>query len=287
MTDAALLTPRAVRIVEQYDDGQDARHYVFEPIEPPARSAVAVPRPGQFFMLSVPRHGEAPFTYVSVDGATGRFVALVRRVGSLTSALFELHEGAVLGARGPLGRGWPVEELTTDRVLVAAGGCGLAPLCSALEALVQRRSGRCALIYGSRSEASQVLAGERARFARELPLFETFDHPSQPGHSEGTPLRTIPAARAALGGIDAALICGPETMMHATAEALVQSGLPRERIWLSLERRMHCGVGLCGHCYVADGYACKQGPTYRYDELLALLAKSPPREPALTEVRHC
>lgn len=60
-----------------------------------------------------------------------------------------------------------------------------------------------------------------------------------------------------------------------------------QRIWLSLEQRMHCGVGLCGHCYLAQTYVCRQGPTYRYDELLSLLAKSPERAVQVTDIHHC
>jgi NAD(P)H-flavin reductase len=138
------LTPNAVRVVECYDDGTDARHYRFESV---ARCVMLTPEPGQFFMLSVPGHGEAPFTYVTPPDDSGHFTALVRAVGGLTRALATLDTGAVLGARGPFGRGWPLAELRGRRVLLIAGGCGLAPLAALLDRLIESRDGtRVALI---------------------------------------------------------------------------------------------------------------------------------------------
>jgi len=278
------LTPRAVRLVSAYDDGEDARHFTFEPVKP----VPAIPaEPGQFFMLTLPGKGEAPFTYTSVPDADGRFSAVVRRVGLLTRELFELKAGAVLGCRGPYGHGWPTEEIRGQRVLVISGGCGLAPLAGAISHFAKDGT-PIAVIYGARTPASQVLARERASWTNRVPLFETFDTPA-PGETRiGTPLIAIEDAVSALGGEPAAVLtCGPEAMMNPVAEAMVKRGVPAGRIWLSLERRMHCGVGLCGHCYVAHSYACKQGPTYRWDELQMLRERAPSWPSHTREVRHC
>jgi NAD(P)H-flavin reductase len=285
----ASFTPRAVRLVDAYDDGLDTRHVTFECIASgtPYASEGA---PGEFFLLSVPGHGEAAFTYVSLPDARGRFDAVVRRVGELTAALHATPVGAVLGCRGPFGRGWPLAELAGRRVLVVAGGCGLAPLACAIDTLGGMRDGtRVAVAYGSRNEASQVLARERARWKGHLPIVESFDAPASSASLRGTPIDHLDRACAAWGSAapERGLVCGPEVMMDASAEALVARGVRPEHIWLSLERRMHCGVGLCGHCYVAETYACVDGPTYRWDVLCALRAKSPRRPPGVTEIHHC
>lgn len=281
MTDARSLTPLAATLVDRYDDGEDARHFSFQLHEP---GAAAAPAPGQFFMLTVPGHGEAAFTYVKLPDAHGRFDALVRRVGTLTAALFELEQGAVVGVRGPFGRGLPA--IDRGRVLIVAGGCGLAPLSPAVEVLRHSLEARALVVYGARSRASQVLSRERAAWRSALPVIEVFDH--EPGVPRATPVDALDQAYAALAGApDHALICGPDVMMHATAAALLARGLPQERLWLSVERRMHCGVGLCGHCYLGAGYVCVQGPTYRYDELLRELGRHPSRPEALTAIHHC
>lgn len=284
-TNSALLTPFAVRIADAYDDGEDARHYRFEALDASqARPAL----PGQFFMLSVPGYGEAAFSYARLPDSHGRFEALIRQVGGLTGALFRLDGGAVLGARGPFGRGFPLQLMQSSHVLVVAGGCGLASLATAIDALAEDAGGRIALIYGSRTEATQVLSRERARWAEKLQVFCTYDRPARAAHLPGTPLTMLSEARRALAGrIDHALICGPQAMMLATAEALAAQGVAHDRIWLVLERRMHCGVGLCGHCYFAHTYVCKQGPSYRYDELLRFEGKSPRRSPVVTDIHHC
>lgn len=263
------LIPRPLRLLDRYDDGHDSRHFRLriEQVQPADRSAL----PGQFFMLGVPGCGEAPFTYVSPPDACGEFSALIRRSGRLTGRLFELEAGALLGYRGPFGQGWPAPE-AVQTVLVVAGGCGLAPLAGWVEAARQRPEVALRVLYGARSAGHQVLGRERARWRGGLPLIETLDE----GGIEA--LRGSP-----LGQLDrlfaealpqAVLCCGPEAFMLAIAKACVRRGVAAEQVWLSVERRMHCAVGRCGHCYIADSYACVDGPTYRYDVYRQLLARS-------------
>ncbi|WPP46312.1 FAD-binding oxidoreductase [Pseudomonas sp. AN-1] len=262
------LTPRPLRLLGSYADGRDARHFRLR-LEQPLESDRAT-LPGQFFMLGVPGQGEAPFTYVSAPDAAGEFSALIRRSGRLTARLFELEAGALLGYRGPFGRGWPTLD-EPQAVLVVAGGCGLAPLAGWIAAASERPELALRVLYGARSAEHQVLGRERARWRSILPLIETLD---EGGAEElrGSPLgqldrlcaETLPHS---------VLCCGPEAFMLAIAKACVRRGVAAERIWLSVERRMHCAVGLCGHCYIADSYACVDGPTYRYDQYRALLAR--------------
>jgi anaerobic sulfite reductase subunit B len=260
------LTPRELRLLDYYPDGEDARHYSFAIQAPQAADLLAIT--GQFFMLCVPGYGEAAFTYVSTPDKNGHFTALVRRVGSLSRALFELPVGAVLGYRGPFGHGWPL-LFNTPRVLVVAGGCGLATVAGVLdEVCEQPLSMHMSVIYAARSTAAQVLACERKRWREKMHFIETFDQPvgAQRGGSALTYFDDLFARQP-----PQALFCsGPQTLMLASAEAALQRGVAANKIWLSIERRMHCGVGLCGHCYLGDSYVCMDGPTYRYDRYLAL-----------------
>lgn len=264
------LTPRPLRLLDCYDDGRDSRHFRLriEPAQESDRAAL----PGQFFMLGVPGLGEAPFTYVSAPDAAGEFSALIRRSGRLTVRLFELEPGALLGYRGPFGQGWP-QLPGTQQVLVVAGGCGLAPLAGWVEqALRQPAPLSLRVLYGARSAENQVLARERSRWRGVLPLIETLDE-GGPEELRGTPLGQLDRLFAAALP-QAVLCCGPEAFMLAIAKACVRRGVAADGIWLSVERRMHCAVGLCGHCYIADSYACVDGPTYRYDHYRQLLARS-------------
>ena len=114
-------------------DSTDTRYFRLRLIEP---DSIAAPLPGQFFMLSVPGQGEAPFTFATPPDQLGVFHALIRSSGTLTHSLFEIQPGQCLGIRGPFGHGWPVMELQGQRVLIVASGCGLAPVNSLIEQLL-------------------------------------------------------------------------------------------------------------------------------------------------------
>ncbi|MFC1684839.1 FAD/NAD(P)-binding protein [Pseudomonadota bacterium] len=264
-----LLIPQPIRIAELYEDGEDSRHFTFEPV---GDTSIQQAKPGQFFNLTVPGHGEAAFTYLSLPDSDGRCSALIRKVGDLTSALFERSKGDLLGYRGPFGQGiWPLDQLKGKRVLVLAGGCGLAPLASIIEALLADNETQLGLIYGSRDPANQNLERERAAWHKQLPIIEAFDLPAAGTKYIGTPLNHIDAILAQLGGEpEAVLTCGPEVMMNAAADLFIKRGLSGDNIWLALERRMHCGVGLCGHCYLGSSYVCVDGPVYSWNELTRL-----------------
>lgn len=262
-------TPRRLHLLDHYADGEDACHFSFRIDFPLAGDLLAIP--GQFFMLALPGYGEAPFSYVSRPDKSGCFTALVRRMGALTSALFEQPNGAVLGYRGPFGKGWPL-FFSAHRVLAVAGGCGLAPLAGVIkEATCHQLPQHLSVIYGARHAAAQVLGRERAQWRQRLPFIETFDE-APAGARQGSPLEHFDELFAAQPP-DALLCCGPEPLMLAAAGECLRRGMAADKIWLSLERRMHCADGLCGHCYVGASYACQDGPTYRYDRYLRLFGK--------------
>jgi anaerobic sulfite reductase subunit B len=266
------LTPQTIRIVDVYDDGYHARHFTFEPMGFAHDKTIGI---GQFFMLTVPGAGLAPFTYTSIPDHTGHFNALIRKVGHLTDKLFTLEIGDVLGYNGPFGSGWPVGLIKYKQVLIVAGGCGLAPVATTIDYLINNGySHNVTLLYCAHDQASQVLKNQRARWRPSIKLIEILE---TGGDNEHSGLPTQHLSQLIKNGDqrpDIVLTCGPEAMMLAVANTCVDLGLKTSNIWMSIERRMRCGVGLCGHCYVANSYACKQGPTYRYDDYMALEHKT-------------
>jgi anaerobic sulfite reductase subunit B len=266
------LTPQTIRIVDCYDDGEEAKHFTFEPIGFSHDQDVNI---GQFFMLTVPGAGQAPFTYTTLPDHKGRFVALIRKVGKLTEKLFALKNGAVLGYNGPYGIGWPIDSLLNSDVLIVAGGCGLAPVAATIDHLINiGQADRTTVIYGAGNAKSQVLAKERAFWKSKLLLTETLLNGADELH-QGTPsehIATVLTQHHKQAQI--VLTCGPEAMMKSVANTCMDLAIDSNNIWLSLEKRMRCGVGLCGHCYLANELVCSQGPTYRYDDLLELENKT-------------
>jgi anaerobic sulfite reductase subunit B len=273
------LIPEIALLTERYDDGENALHLQFQ-LQGDSRWQA---QPGQFFMLSLPGIGEAAFTFVSLPDQHGCFSALVRKVGHLTKALDDLPLGSVVGVRGPLGQPWPT--LNAKTVLIVAGGCGLAPLSGWIDQRINNQQQmNTALLYSTRSAASRVLSRERDFWQKNnLPLLQAIDTPAL--DFAQTCALDIDAALALLPFMpDAVLTCGPEAMMLLTGKLLEQRGITSDNIWVSLERRMHCGIGLCGHCYVGSSLVCKEGPTLTLARTRALLAQQVVTQPAWT---HC
>jgi len=167
------LTPRRLLLLEHYADGEDARHFTLRIEQPQAADLAATP--GQFFMLVLPGYGEAPFTYVSTPDEQGVFSALIRRMGALTTALFALENGAVLGYRGPFGTGWPL-FFKAQRVLAVAGGCEIAISCDIRVASTNAWFG-----------LSEVKVGVIAGVVTLIPLLRPGDdsYPDDPDRRDG------------------------------------------------------------------------------------------------------
>jgi len=232
-------------------------------------------QPGQFTMLSAIGAGEVPISISGDPSGEGPLVHTVRAVGPATRAICAVVPGEALGVRGPFGRPWPVAELQGGDVVVVAGGIGLAPLRPAILALLasRERYGRVLLLYGGRSP-DQLLYGEELADwrARGLEVMLTVDSagPEWLGHV-GVVGRLV--GRAALDGQRThALLCGPEVMMRFTVSALAAGGIAPQRIHVSLERNMQCGIGHCGHCQLGPTLICRDGAVYGWSEVQPWLA---------------
>lgn len=258
-------SPRKLYLLDSYADGDGARHFTFRIDQPLARDLAAVP--GQFFMLSLPEGGEAPFSYVSLPDRNGHFDALIRRVGHLTGALFELPTGAVLGYRGPFGKGWPL-FFSSQRILAVAGGCGLASLAALIEAAAsQHMPFQLSVVYGARRADAQVLGRQRRRWKLIMPFIETLEETTNRGR-RGIPLDYLDELCA--GEMPDAVLCsGPEPMLLATAEEWLQRGVPANRIWIAAGCCLPCRSGVCDDCTQGA-----DGPIYRYDRYRLLQAAS-------------
>lgn len=228
--------------------------------------------PGQFAMLYATGVGEVPIS-ISGDPASPEVIThTVRAVGRTTRALCGLRAGDVLGWRGPYGHPWPLEEVASGAdVVIVAGGIGLAPLRPAvLRVLADRaRFRRIALLYGARTPGELLFRRDlerwRSRLDTEVEITVDAGDAGWRGNV-GVVTTLIPPAK-----FDAAravaLVCGPEVMMRFTVGDLRKRGVPPERIFLSLERNMHCGVGLCGRCQFGPQFICRDGPVFSYAEV--------------------
>lgn len=240
----------------------------------PRNGRIAAPAPGQFTMLYAWGVGEVPISVSGLD-ADGRLVQTIRDVGAVTHKLCALDPGTTLGVRGPLGRGWPVDDLAGADVVVVAGGLGLAPLRLAVLALLadRRRFGKLVLLYGARTPADLLYRDEVDEWAENgFDVQVTVDAADAEWQGPVGVVGKL-VARAGFDPRNAAtLMCGPEVMMRFTAVALAERGVAAERTYVSLERSMKCGIGQCGHCQIGPTLVCLDGPVYSWAEIARWLS---------------
>ena len=234
--------------------------------------------PGQFNMLYVYGVGEVPIS-ISSDPCDAPLIQHTTRVvGTVTKAMRLLKRGDMLGIRGPFGTHWPVEDATGQDVVIVAGGIGLAPLRPALYRLMAQREKyrKIVLLYGTRTPEDILYRHElehwRGKFDLEIQV--TVDRSASTWRGNvGVVTTMIPRAPFDPSNT-AAFICGPEVMMRFTAMELHKRGVATERTYLSIERNMKCGIGLCGHCQYGPVFTCKDGPVFSINRVAALLGRA-------------
>nr|MBN2276442.1 FAD/NAD(P)-binding protein [candidate division Zixibacteria bacterium] len=227
--------------------------------------------PGQFNMLYVYGIGEVPIS-ISGDPTMPRtLVHTTRAVGTVTKAMWNLKVGESIGVRGPYGTAWPAAESEGSDVVLITGGIGLAPLRPVIYYLLANRGkyGKIVLLYGARTPEDILYVKQlekwRARFDLEIHL--TVDRATGAWHGNvGVVTQLI--KRSPFDPLNCvAMVCGPEVMMRFTVMELEKRGVTEDRIYISMERNMKCGIGLCGHCQLGSSFVCKDGPVYRFTDI--------------------
>lgn len=265
-----VMTPAPHRVLSRTQETVDTWTLELEPL-----GEVIRPRAGQFDMLYAFGVGEVPISTSGFHDGDGPLTHTIRAVGAVTTALCALDPGALVWVRGPYGNEWPLTEAAGGDLVVVAGGIGLAPLRPAVRhALAQRDDyGAVSVLVGARTPGDLLFVHEveewRSRLDAEVDV--TVDAAAAGWHGRvGLVTKLIPGA--VFDPENAmALVCGPEVMMVFVVRALVDRGLPANRIWISMERNMRCGVGHCGHCQLGPTLICRDGPVYRADEMMRLM----------------
>lgn len=234
----------------------------------------AVPfRTGQFIELSLPGVGEGPFTPSSSHFFTDTMDVTIMKAGFLTEHLHKVKPGDKVGLRGPFGSAYPLEEFEGKDLLILGGGCGLAPLRSLFLTLLGE-------VYKYKSIT--FYAG--AKTPADCPYKDAF--PEWKQHPRVKLIRAVdvlPPGEAwdgevglvtmLLGKLDIdpsqspAIVCGPPVMMKFGTRDLLRLGFREDRIYLSMEKKMYCGIGQCRHCVMGEYYVCKQGPVFTYAQI--------------------
>ncbi len=234
--------------------------------------------PGQCAMLCAPGVSEGMFSITSSPTNKEYQEFSIKRCGMLTEYLHSLNVGDQITVRGPYGNNFPVEtELRGKDLLFIAGGIGLAPLRSVINYVIDNRQnyGKVDIVYGSRSADDLVQLKEIRELwmnTEGVNVHLTIDREQEgwEGHVGFVPTYVKELGEGGqidLGVNTISLICGPPIMIKFVLAALKEMGVPKEKIYTTLELRMKCGVGKCGRCNIGSKYVCKDGPVFRCDEI--------------------
>lgn len=224
--------------------------------------------PGQFVEVSIFGFGEAPISISSSPTKNGKFDLTVRKVGKLTERMHQLEVGSKLGIRGPFGSGFNVQSFKGKDILFVAGGIGLAPLKSFIDYTIDKRSdyGRIIIVYGTKSPKEILFPDEIEMWKQmnNVEFYMTVDQPDEAWKGNvGVITTLIPSLELDVENTIVAIV-GPPIMYKFVIMSLKGKKIPDENMYLSLERRMKCGVGKCGHCQINDVYVCQDGPVFHY-----------------------
>ncbi len=267
--------PAPARVLRTTDLTADTRLFELR-FEDASLAASFDYRPGQFVEVSVLGVGEAPFSLPSSPNRRRSFDLGIRRAGVFTGYLFDqVREGDTVGVRGPLGNGFPVDAFRGHDLLLVAGGLGMVPLRGLLQYLVDSRGqfGRVVLLYGCRRPDRVLFRDElellRRRGDADIRLTVDGTDGQEWEDRRGFVTELIDEVRLEPASTFA-VACGPPVFYTYVLEKLVAAGLGKDRIFLSLERRMECGVGKCGHCAVGYTFTCLHGPVFSYWDAINL-----------------
>ncbi len=229
---------------------------------------------GQFVELSIFGVGEAPISISSAPSKQGFIELCVRNAGDVTGALHRKQCGDVVGLRGPFGRGFPFSEMKGHDVLLVAGGLGIAPLKSLINHIHDDRHdfGKVTILYGARNP-DEVL------FRYQFDMWkhrDDFDLKLTVDEADDTWTDGVGRVTGLFEELDIdpsvtyGAICGPPVMYRYVIDEMREKKMDVDKIYVSFERRMKCGIGKCGHCGVGHQYACVDGPVFNYWEAMNL-----------------
>ncbi|HID33958.1 MAG TPA: Ni/Fe hydrogenase subunit gamma [Anaerolineae bacterium] len=264
--DSGALLPHPARIVAIEEEAYAIATYWLEFEDEALRERYRF-HVGQFNMLYLPGIGEVPISLSSDPSQPELMGHTIRYAGNVTRAISRLQVGDVMGVRGPYGSFWPLARLIGNDLCIVTGGIGLAPLRPVIYHILNHRDsyGRVYLLYGARTPDDMLYTGEFEAWKQQgIQIYLTVDRAdaSWRGNVGVVPmlfyqLRLDPKKTTVL-------TCGPEIMIHFVIYEALARRIPKEQIYVSMERNMKCGVGFCGHCQFGPTFVCKEGPVFVY-----------------------
>lgn len=230
--------------------------------------------PGQFAEISVAGKGEVPIGIATSPTEEGFLKFTINKVGLVTTHLHNMHPGEIIGVRGPLGKSYPWDWFEGKNLVIIGGGFAFTTLRSSIVYVLhpenRDRFGDLTVIYGARHPGLLLYKDELAAWEKrsDINMHITVDATDDPDWKYNVGfVPTITKEKAPSSENAYAIVCGPPIMIKFTLPILTELGFPPERVIMSLEMRMKCGIGMCGRCNIGTEYVCKDGPVFTLEQL--------------------
>lgn len=273
ITQANPFIPEPARIVRTYHLTEDVKFFQVRIVNMEKALSFRY-RAGQFAMISVLGAGEAPFSISSTPSRPGLLEFCIRKAGTVTNAIFRLKENDLIGLRGPYGNEFPVDRMKDKDILIVVGGLGAAPLRSVLLYSLDNRDQfrRVSVLHGAKRPAEMIFREEffalKEREDLECLLAVDDDDTGSWTENIGVVTTLFPKLKEIDPANTYALVCGPPVMYKFVINEFIKLNIPKDQILMTLERRMKCGVGKCGHCAIDYIYTCIDGPVFTYWDVI-------------------
>ena len=229
--------------------------------------------PGQFAEISIIGKGECPIGIASSPTEEGTIKFTIKKMGTVTSAFHNSDIGDTIGVRGPLGNGWPMEELKGKNIVVIGGGFAFSTLRSLILYVLNDKHrkdyGNITVIYGNRDSGEVLYRDVLEEWEKrdDIDVVLTIDREEEGWTRKVGFVAAIVKEVAPSPDNAVAIICGPPIMIRTAVAELVKIGWEDEQILNSLEMRMKCGIGKCGRCNIGSNFVCIDGPVFSLAEL--------------------
>jgi sulfhydrogenase subunit gamma (sulfur reductase) len=261
------------RILRRIDLAEGVKLFQIRPVNENSTLATNY-SPGQFVMVSVPGIGEAPISISSSPTRPGTLELGIRQVGRLTEAVLQLKEKDTMFVRGPYGNNFNVAAMEDKDLMIVAGGIGMIPLRSVLLFSLDNRDlfKRIIFMYGARTPDEMLFKNELTELKQREDIECHYSVDKDPTGKWKDKVGVVTTLFADVKNVDpnktSVVICGPPVMYMYVIRELLKLNIPKNQIQMTLERRMKCGIGKCGHCAVDELYVCRDGPVFNYWDVI-------------------
>lgn len=253
--------PKLAKIIDQYEEADNSVVLTLK-----MKDGARFPfRAGQFAMVGFPGWGEAAFDICSSPLKNKTFQFCIRRVGSLSEKLADLKKGDECTVRGPLGNGFnDLAKLQPKNILFLGGGSGFVTVRSIIKEIIGRelyKDRKIQLFYGARAEENILFKAEQEEWKKYVDVEVVLENPPAKNKKYHKGRITDLFNKVKIVNPASIIICGPPVMARFCILGLEKKCFP-EATYMFMERRMHCGTGVCQHCAVGPYYVCKDGPVF-------------------------